>query len=348
MAPKPKTITAKALQTLLTRIGSASSGIKATLHERFQRDIQIPRLPTRSSNLDSNASKKSLRIMSIDMGIKNLAFCESIVSYPKKGSLNTNMKIMRWEKINLVPATNPPSKDTEEDEGPYSLSVLSKTAYRLIKDTILTAKPDIILIEKQRWRSGGGSAIQQWTVRVNTFEGMLWAILRTLLMESNDEEHYEVFGVDPKRVGNYWLAQPNVELIGSKGEDGISKLKKPSRTKLEKKAKIALLRSWLTATPASTTPPSMSFTFDTQASQTLQALISPNHAKKKPPIKALADAIPESELRKLDDITDCFLQAAAWVSWEANRVQLKDVWDRRRGADVELSNKVLLEMVGDV
>jgi cruciform cutting endonuclease 1 len=388
MVPKPKTITAKALQALLTRIGSASSGIKATLQERFRRDIRIPRLVDRASVLENSTPRKSLRIMSIDMGIKNLAFCDSIVSYPEKGSLNASMTVMRWEKINLVPATtvtsSPPldsnkiSLDADEDEGQYSLSVLSRTAYHLIKDTILTANPDIILIEKQRWRSGGGSAIQQWTVRVNTFEGMLWAILRTLSCESHlsgKERDYQVFGVDPKRVGYYWLGQSAERLAGAKKasvvestqvdvENDVSTKKKMSRTKMEKKAKIALLRSWLTPTSASTAPtsrdatPIISFTFDARAENSLRALISPSKSKQtrkksKNQTKELTNAanaldIPETELKKLDDITDCFLQAAAWVSWESNRLQLKKVWDRKRGDDdtvPELGNEVLMEMV---
>jgi cruciform cutting endonuclease 1 len=326
--------------------------------------------------------------MSIDMGIKNLAFCDSIVSYPEKGSLNASMTVMRWEKINLVPATtvtsSPPldsnkiSLDADEDEGQYSLSVLSRTAYHLIKDTILTANPDIILIEKQRWRSGGGSAIQQWTVRVNTFEGMLWAILRTLSCESHlsgKERDYQVFGVDPKRVGYYWLGQSAERLAGAKKasvvestqvdvENDVSTKKKMSRTKMEKKAKIALLRSWLTPTSASTAPtsrdatPIISFTFDARAENSLRALISPSKSKQtrkksKNQTKELTNAanaldIPETELKKLDDITDCFLQAAAWVSWESNRLQLKKVWDRKRGDDdtvPELGNEVLMEMV---
>ena len=36
----------------------------------------------------------------------------------------------------------------------------------------------------------------------------------------------------------------------------------------------------------------------------------------------LADDIPVAEIKKLDDVTDCFLQAAAWIAWEANRLQL--------------------------
>ncbi|KAF1940777.1 ribonuclease H-like protein [Clathrospora elynae] len=409
MAPKPRTVTAKALQALLTRIGSASSGTKAVLQDRFSRDINKSLLFTRHPGWEtSRPTDLKLRIVSIDMGIKNLAFCDAEISYPTKNSLNATMEIVKWEKIDLVKTTRhlrshlPSSKATErgsaeddEDVDPYSLSVLSSTAYKLIKNTILAGAPDVVLIEKQRWRSGGGSAIQQWTVRVNTLEGMLWAVLETLrservvvlprLRDREDKRDYEVFGVDPKRVGHYWLGQnmhtlssteqeglvvkrpaaPSAE-VEEPGEDegGVPTKKKLTRSKAEKKIKIAILRSWLssnlpsTAHTTSGTAPVITFRIGANAESTRQALCSP----KKSPRRRKTDReegtnmvkvedIGETELKKLDDVTDCFLQAAAWVSWESNRLQLLGVQKRKRGdngAVAELGDDVLLEMVKEV
>lgn len=328
------------------------------------------------------------------MGIKNLAFCETEISHPLEGSLDAKMKILRWEKINLTEATHdgspePPEVTTTEqgtasaDEqlDPYSADALSKVAYGLVKNTVLSGSPDIILIEKQRWRSGGGSAVQQWTLRVNTLEGMLWAVLQTIYAERlskgvealNTEKLYEVFSADPKRVGQYWLAQaagrlaevdkkaddestddPEAESKG-KEDESVTK-KKPSRSKAEKQAKIALLRSWLTSTPASTasatrdTIPSITFSIAPGAEATRQALCGLSNSKKHKKSKgAMADTLPTTgQLKKLDDITDCFLQAAAWVSWESNRLQLQEVWRRKKGSNgtvSELTDEILLEMV---
>lgn len=36
----------------------------------------------------------------------------------------------------------------------------------------------------------------------------------------------------------------------------------------------------------------------------------------------LVEEIPVAEIKKLDDVADCFLQAAAWVAWEGGRGQL--------------------------
>jgi cruciform cutting endonuclease 1 len=397
MAAKPRAVTAKALQTLLVHIGAPSSGTKAVLRERFQRDIGKPRLPRGHSpwKTPESASKK-VRIMSIDMGIKNLAFCEAEISCPLKNSLDAKMKVLRWEKINLTETAHdgsqePPelmtteqdTADADEGSDPYSADALSKTAYALVKKTILAGSPDIVLIEKQRWRSGGGSAVQQWTLRVNTLEGMLWAVLQTIYAERLSKEGealgtkklYDVFSADPKRVGQYWLARAaghlaevdekvdrsmdDSEVESEVNENEPATKKKPSRTKAEKQAKIALLRSWLTTTPASTISatrdsiPSITFSIAPGAEATREALCSLSKPKqrkgsRKPPADTLST---NTQLNKLDDITDCFLQAAAWVSWESNRLQLQEVWKRKSGSDKSmtgLTDEVLEEMIEEI
>jgi len=62
-------------------------------------------------------------------------------------------------------------------------------------------------------------------------------------------------------------------------------------------------------------------------------------------------SVDEARFKKLDDVTDCFLQAAAWVSWEANRMQLIDVKSRRRNGNEavgEREEEVLLDMIKEV
>ncbi len=418
MASKATKITVKALQGLLTRIGSASSGSKDLLRQRFDHDIRTSRLfglkPEWAARQRPDSSKK-LRIVSIDMGIKNLAFCDVEVEYPKKQSLNSTMRIHRWEKVDLartasaeridVSSTkgkeNERDKEEEEDTDMYSSSALSTTAYTLVKNTILTSNPDIILIEKQRWRSGGGSAVLQWTVRVNTLEGMLWAVLTTLRSEQRamqqQQQHpkqrkgnaeinsqtsdFEIFAVDPKRVGQYWIGQSAASM-----QDDTLGMKKLGKSKMEKKARIDILRSWLTSTPSSTgnrpssngktndtSTPTITFNFSETAERIRRALCFPSRKPMRRSSKEVKkssssdeelaeDLIGGTGLKKLDDVTDCFLQAAAWVSWESNRLQLLEVLEKKEGrkgkgkvkgaavaeGDEGISEEVLAEMVREV
>lgn len=393
MAPKKLAVTSKMLQALLTRIGSASSGTKSTLLARFQRDVQQPGFFDRQHGRAPNEGVQSdkLRIVSIDMGIKNLAFCDAEISRASadEQDFSAHMHVLRWKKLDLMgsaaPKSSPSSteddgvEDAADEEGdPFSPSALSKTAHRLIVDEILSANPDLILIERQRWRSGGGSAVQQWTVRVNTLEAMLWAVLETVKQggglplppgenrRSEVRKHgYSVHAVDPKRVGQYWLCQharalhsrttttPAGNLLAPSNDardpedtnsppEPPNPPKNPSRSKAEKSAKIALLRAWLSSSPRSTapsTPPSMpviTFTIAPAAEATLRALLPNTKTKTKTKVKTSAprrkkaetdgedelesaEEIPVTELKKLDDVADCFLQAAAWVAWEGGR-----------------------------
>ncbi|KAF1928638.1 ribonuclease H-like protein [Didymella exigua CBS 183.55] len=376
MAPKKATLTSKALQALLTRIGSASSGTKSALLRRFQRDLPrvygfCPQSAEIAPQLESRSRK--VRVISIDMGIKNLAFCDAEIAYPSpvpksKQSLDATMQVMRWKKLDLVEVTSRDSRQdpeaAEEDISQFSPSVLSKTAYKLITEEVLNVNPDVILIEKQRWRSGGGSAVQQWTVRVNTLEAMLWAVLETVKRtqqfrsgstEALATKTFEVRAVDPKRVGQYWLGRHTQAL--SEREQGAdhalaeraeapdavddatdTSAKKPSRSKAEKSAKIAVLRSWLAQDAMSTAPstptrtPHITFRIDAGAEATRQALLRIAKApRRKKALKAaksrgedggVVEEGPAAEMKKLDDVADCFLQAAAWVAWESNRMQL--------------------------
>ncbi len=324
------------------------------------------------------------------------------------------MRIHRWEKVDLartasaeridVSSTkgkeNERDKEEEEDTDMYSSSSLSTTAYTLVKNTILTSNLDIILIEKQRWRSGGGSAVLQWTVRVNTLEGMLWAVLTTLRSEQramqqqqtpkqrkgkaeivSQTSDFEIFAVDPKRVGQYWIGQSAASM-----QDDEQATKKLSKSKMEKKARIEILRSWLTSTPSNTgnkwssngktndtSTPTITFNFSETAERIRRALCFPTRkatrGSSRKELKKTTGAEAEDEglvvgtdLKKLDDVTDCFLQAAAWVSWESNRLQLLEVLEKKVGkkgkgkvkgaavaeGDEGISEEVLAEMVREV
>jgi cruciform cutting endonuclease 1 len=408
MAPKSRAVTAKALQALLTRIGSASSGTKDNLQQRFTRDVTRPHLfglrpewQLRQS-LPAKSKGKGLRIISIDMGIKNLAYCDVEVDYMDGNTMHPTMEIRRWDKLNLVDATqelhrywpnqqpfNQATPGVDDEVDPYSLSVLSQTAYWFVQKPVLEASPDIILIERQRWRSASSSAIQQWTVRVNTLEAMLWSVLETIrterkvattrLRDTYKKRDYEIYGVDPKRVGHYWLGQ-HAKAVAEKQDEVLPALKfdgtgqivegratehKTPRSKAEKKAKIAILRSWLSTEPASTAPstpdsaPTISFRIGEGAIKAQKALSlpSPTRSRKKKgnvsgsddDIKVTDDNdVKEQYIKKLDDITDCCLQAAAWVAWESNRLQLFEIWDKKRGVDgvlPALDEDTLKEMI---
>ncbi|PLB34449.1 uncharacterized protein BDW47DRAFT_129079 [Aspergillus candidus] len=123
-------------------------------------------------------------------------------------------------------------------------------------------RPTHLLIERQRFRSGGASAVQEWSLRVGVFEGMLHAVLFTLGRQLKTPP--VVVGVEPRRVGRYWELVRGVSSLEHgkgvekvKGEEGEKKKKKKS-AKEGKKVKIALVGGWLEAACSSASASSAS------------------------------------------------------------------------------------------
>jgi cruciform cutting endonuclease 1 len=103
--------------------------------------------------------------------------------------------------------------------------------------------------------------------------------------------------------------------------------------------------------------PHISFDIDTSAEATRQALLPRDKAtRKKRSSKAANDTeltkgLPTTEIKKLDDITDCFLQAAAWVAWESNRLELQAMFDTTKSTGQPSMDEgrilKIIELLGD-
>lgn len=108
MPPKPRPVTAKSLQHLLTQIGSPSSGTKDVLLQRLKCELGHSRLFARRAHWQDRLRSeppRGLRMVSIDMGIKNLAFCEVDVDYSGGDATKPMMNVIKWDKLNLADAT---------------------------------------------------------------------------------------------------------------------------------------------------------------------------------------------------------------------------------------------------
>jgi cruciform cutting endonuclease 1 len=340
-----------ALKSLCSAIGCTTTGTKAVLLEQLQHEIRVPKMPSLSGS-----PEKSTRVLSIDMGLKNLAFCVcdiTVTGEPLKGASRSRkgfkggfaaskapleLSVMAWKRISVTesamasptnnvrpgnddaarhPVLRTSHLENPKEEGPYTPRALSQTAYNLIKN-LLPYKPDTILVERQRFRSGNQAAIQEWTVRVNMLEAMLWAVLETLKCEKTllDESQTQkertvgfptVWDVSPKKVSNFWIVKPE----GARRQE-----------KVEKKQKIALVRQWI-EDERSDVSEAPKLTFPEEALFMIDAFkVSKNGRVGKR---------AGHNVGKLDDLADCLLQAATWAKWEQNRrtllplVEEKDV-----------------------
>lgn len=156
---------------------------------------------------------RSKRILSIDMGVRNLAFCKLnllAVQQPK---------VERWSVMEL-------------DEMRFDQPHFGRMAVDLLKGIELDAV-DTILIERQRMRSNGLRNVPEWIVRVNLLEAMIHALLQSHL--DRGDYDYTVLSILPSRVMNYWI-RPATPTVAANPN---------ARYRLTKTAKVDLVSAWL-------------------------------------------------------------------------------------------------------
>jgi cruciform cutting endonuclease 1 len=340
------------LKNLLRLIGCPTSGSKGDLVPRL---VSFQSYPRFNYNADGRA-----RILSVDMGVRNLAFCvvdiqREHVGNGRERSLSPLMSVCAWKRIDPIytvleaektapdgpiPSLNNPFAITSDAKAadPWAPKHLASITYSLLKHHLLTWTPEIMLIEQQRYRSGGGPGVFEWTLRVNKLESMLWAALETMKQEnclagSKGFAPPKVSEVSPQRVASFWTdpsANPDADsTVDSKKNGSVN----------SKREKIDLVRSWL-----STPDPDKGGTLKIDCgfpnseihlaipreaeitNRKLKQLV--NTAEPKQDVSARAvkkDEGEEDSSRKLDDLADCLLQATAWVAWESNRARMAEM-----------------------
>ena len=296
------------LHRLAASLGSPSSGNKNVRISSIRKSLQ------QAAQRSQNAAPENLSIISIDMGIRNLAYCHITTPVPKHllASHPLNVRLETWQRVSIgkapLPSSTPstmskkkivtlqPSTITTEKES-FEPIDYADYAYTFLRHVIDQHKPTHVLIERQRFRSGGQAAVQEWTIRVGVFEGMLYAVLRTLAEQKSHE--CKVVPILPVQVNRYWLAQPS-EASVRKPEDRI-------QAKAMKQHKIKLVGKLLEENATLSTQMSLS----TPALQTRDAFLAR--------LSGVKSREKDHEFRKLDDLSDCLLQGVAWLNWQRNR-----------------------------
>ncbi|KAH8697189.1 mitochondrial resolvase Ydc2 [Talaromyces proteolyticus] len=300
-------------------------------------------------NLEQNDGD-SLSILSIDMGIQNLAFAHLLVR-PAKAETDTGdyyeghtTTLNAWHRIGVqeLSAITPlhsattiaaiPTGQTQNDdsigehsskrERSFDPDILAGNAYTLLSSLISAYNPTHILIERQRFRSGGRSAVLEWTLRVGVFEGMLHAVLHT--MQQLGRCPATVYGVSPARVSQYW---GGAKEGGDDSKDGQKSIKR---------MKIDLVGEWLDQGSSSSFP-----------SKSRPRISIPS--AKPSDVQTVVAAYLERwsgqrskaawRIEKLDDLADCLLQGLTWLEWQDRRAQFaKDGVEALRRVEMSLAS----------
>ncbi|KAI2631851.1 Ydc2-catalyt-domain-containing protein [Hypoxylon sp. NC1633] len=325
------------LKHLSLLCGIKTSGTKAELVER---------LLTAANARRSSLLRPPRRVLSIDLGILNLGY--SLLA-PSAGSDARADAVLRvdelrrpprvdlhvWKRRELIESESTSPHGQSRDPEWYSPGSLAVAADRLLRQDMLPLQPTHVLIERQRWRSGGGSAVQEWTVRVNTVEAMLHASLRTL----RELGHWdgEVVSVPPDRVARFWPPAPVLSGVdggatsesttrtrtktrteGRSPTDGdVGKAGKKAKKPNSKKHKFGVIANWLTRGEGD----EVILPANKAAAQAVTRVRSRLFGARRP--RATEQGSSDDDgLGKIDDLTDSLLQGMTWLKWQENKAFL--------------------------
>jgi cruciform cutting endonuclease 1 len=215
--------------------------------------------------------------------------------------------------------------EEEDQSSVFRPDIYAGHAYTLLTSLIAAYRPTHILMERQRFRTARGSSVQEWTLRVGVFEGMLYGVLHTLQQVGHctvvDQQM-----IDPARVARYWQMDPTPKPM---------KMKTNRKARLNprevKKMKIDLVAGWLRdATETTAASSSLSSSASPYSSPSGAAKISIPPASNPLDVRNVVDAYllrclgrrgdtSANRMDKLDDLADCLLQGLTWLDWHAKR-----------------------------
>ena len=156
--------------------------------------------------------------------------------------------------------------------------------------------------------------MQDWSIRVGVFEGMLYAVLATLAKIG--DVNIQIEGVEPAKVNRFWL---------SKAASGAAADTTMPTGRAVKKFKVDLIGQVLEGSLS--TKMDMSVEVDNEAMPMVGSYLrkwrKDDCSTESPSKKCSTDSsAPVAELSKLDDLADCLLQGMAWIEWENNRARI--------------------------
>ncbi|KJR84002.1 uncharacterized protein SPSK_00288 [Sporothrix schenckii 1099-18] len=334
-----------ALRDLAVLCGRNSSGTRAVLRADLEAAINEA-MPAQKRE---TAPPQPRRILSIDMGVRNLAYCLLHVAAPVPGQDHrARPTLVAWERLSLIGAgdnTEAGDSTTVVSTSAFSSPVLAAAAARLVRDRLLPLSPTHVLIERQRFRSGGAAAVLEWTVRVNSLEAMLHGIFayRQLGRRSTAENTVQaVQAVSPQRASRFLLQ-------GGMGGSSVSP--PPPSTRKTKEKDIKDVKEAFVAGLLRTPGPTLAY--DESIGGMVDAYLvrwdakqSRGRGRSKDATNKAEDDTPKSPptltstkqpaLSKIDDLADCVAQGLIWLEWEANKTTL-----REKGAEALLAVKQL-------
>ncbi|KAH8149631.1 uncharacterized protein LAJ45_06262 [Morchella importuna] len=401
LSPMLLQLKASALRSLAVAVGVNSTGAKAQLAARIaksccedvgffdrslkccekersqeEKEVEMRRVET---------GQRTKRVLSIDMGIRNLALCVIEVPIGGKSPVGEALpNVIAWETISISERPVEPITSEESETGPtvtpkkrgrksskpdldgsvipakprkpkkstesFEPSKFAVIANTFVRKTLSRFSPDAIIIEQQRYRSQGASAIQQWTIRVNMLEAMLHALFHSVGYAGDGENAQRkspaAESVSPSRVSGFWIDKvgktfekksdkshnyPEGVVEGVVVEDGgagemegmkmnISKglreIGQDVDTETTGKKAFGNIKQAKISLVSEWIKNGDVISFNQEVADTVDDFV---------PLETVnGKKAKRTPGKKLDDLADCLLQGVAWLRWEENRRSLAE------------------------
>ncbi|KAK3297851.1 mitochondrial resolvase Ydc2 [Chaetomium fimeti] len=354
------------LKALCASCGLPKSGTKPVLVQRL-----------RHAARHFQPVPSSARILSIDMGLKNFAFSLISPAPPsKKKTLSPNdtqldspIRLHAWHRLDLTLPTNtttttpqttkkkkkttkptttpseppPPNPapldpNADPDAEAFSPSTLAALTADLVKTRLLPLRPTHVLIERQRFRTGGAAPIFEWTLRVNSLEAMLHAAFAALRGTAGGggggvEWEWDVTSVLPKTVAEFLIpvgegAGAGAGVGGGKGDGeevkgkGKGKATAGKAYRTLKRGKVDIMGGLLEGG-------GMVVAEKGQAKEMVSLFMDGverrgggkgkgGRKKKATETEAVERTEVAEVVTKMDDLSDAVLQGMVWLQWRRN------------------------------
>lgn len=355
------------LHQLAASLGVACSGTKGRILDSIQEGFGP--LPAKAGHL----LRSQLSVVSVDLGVQHLAYACLVIPHqtspisksPPLGkteefrpSHNTSAiaskpavpSLYAWERFSVADLVRKHEEEKRHQMGEDEAGVMDKplhtpsqyslAAYQFIASILHKHNPTHVILEQQRFRSGGRAAVAEWTLRVGVFEGILHAVLRTLREEHEKRakrrsecqsvmDLQEVVSIDPARSTRFWLegrqtekydsilSQRLIKRAGKQAKIDIAARSLVDPTALQlvhvgteeaRAMRDAFIHKWRNSSKAGRAHRSTSE-------------LRPREGKGKQHFQPgageeVCNDTKFSFLTKLDDLADCLLQAVAWLEWQ--------------------------------
>lgn len=334
------------LKALSTSLGLPSSGTKGALSDAILRASTVA-----SAQIANNKNKRPgpLVMKSVDMGVRNLSLVNLHSSFlGVSGTTESKLKtsgqigISQWKRLDVEKGFRPDA--WTPDISSFDVERLATIAHALVQREFFLPRidgssgeeagqraltppaywPDVILIERQRFRSGSSTSILEWTIRVNMLENMLHAILHTLAPPGT----VVVASVNPKAVLAYWTLRTGA----TRSAKGYKETK-AFKTQLA----AAILNS-----PGPKSQATQGLNGSSESKMPLINNLSGLKLETAPRGFNLLDDDSRDVARILgaakvkdDDLADSFLQGLAWLEWMHGRQRLAAAIRAQDNSDME-------------